>query len=339
MTTQKKSGFQRLRGMAAAGVAATAGLFGAAGSARAATASWSTITINSVPGANGWDVTWSFGSSSSAYVSELTMTNGTSSRSDGLDGALYLAVDGNWYDNPVGVFDVTNNVATYPTQTDIVPGVNAGIEFRFFDHRAAVRAVYTLTNTTGAPITITASIFGDLGSDSSTTVQASSDGNLTADDGDLWTITSDNAVGVDSTDGDDPVMIITRQGAGARVTGVQADIVGAGNDEFENDYTITIPANSTVRLMAFIEGTQTLAKANAQVAAYRDIASLNAAGLLEGLSAAEIASVVNYGGNSGGYVSGFGSGTGKPGGGGALPAGLLVGLAGLLALRVRRKQA
>ncbi len=338
MTTKNKSGFQRLRGVAAAGVAATAGLFGAAGSARAATTDWSTITIAAVPAINGWDAIWSFGSSSSAYVSELTLTNGTSYRSDGLDGALYLAVDGNWYENPEGVFDVTDGVATYPTQENIVPGVNAGIEYRFFDQRAAVRAVYTLTNTTGAPITINAAIFGDVGSDGSTTVQRSSDGNLTADDSDLWTITSDQDVGVDSTDGDDPVMIITRHGAGARVTGEQSWVFGDGDDEFQNEYAITIPANSTVRLLAFIEGTATLAQAKAQVSAYNDIGTLQAAGLLEGLSAEEIASVVNYGGG-GGYVSGFGSGTGSVGGGGALPAGLLVGLAGLLALRVRRKQA
>lgn len=330
MTTQKKSGFQRLRGLAAAGVAATAGLFGAAGSARAATATWSTITINSVPAIGGMNATWSFGYTTSAYVNELSFSDGTNTYSDGLDGALYLAVDGNWYDAN-GVFDVTGLVATYPTQVDIIPGINASVQYRFFEDRAVVRGIFTLTNTSNAPITVTAELYGNLGSDGSTTLQATSSGDAVLTDGDLWTVTNDQAFGADPVFGDDPVITVSR-GTGA----VNTSALGGGNDTYTDEYPITIPAGATVRLLQFVEGSRTVTDAVEGAASFETLAAARSAGLLDDLSTRELASIANY--NAVSLGLGFGYGMGGDGGG-ALPATLLAGLGGLLALRLRRRKA
>lgn len=335
MTTQKKSGFQRLRGLAAAGVAATAGLFGAAGSARAASVPEAVVTLNSIPAA-GFDAIWTIGwanstqTSTSAFVSELTFTNGTTGYYDGLDGVMYLAVDGTWYNNPAGTFDMTGLVATYPTQVDIVPGINASVQYRLFADRAVVRGIFTLTNTSNAPITVTATLDGNLGSDGSTTLQATSSGDAVLTDSDLWTVTNDRAFGVDPSFGNDPVITVSR-GIGA----VNTSALGGGNDSYDDDYTITIPAGATVRLLQFVEGSFTIADAVAGAESFESLAAAQSAGLLDDLSARELASIVNY--NSAGF-GGFGYGMGGDGGG-ALPATLLAGLGGLLALRLRRRKA
>ncbi|HHJ35965.1 MAG TPA: LPXTG cell wall anchor domain-containing protein, partial [Gammaproteobacteria bacterium] len=228
------------------------------------------------------------------------------------------------------------------------------------------RALYSFTNTSGSDRTLdNVMIGGNLGSDETTLVQATSDADSTLEDSDLWFITSNTASGIDpdpTKPADTPVVTISRNGTGAASVPTNGFIVGGTTDSFANRYTITVPANSTARILVFAEINKTISDAKTCAKDFETLDDASNAGLLTGLTAQQQIEIVNYdtasgtstvsscihtgssgggnngGGNSGGSSGGSSSSTGSKSTGALSPSGIAA-LLGLLTLtRVRRKK-
>jgi hypothetical protein len=321
---KKHGGFSRLKGMAAASAIGIAGLAGG-GLARAAStnlpvsitrgaAFWSNVDNNSSFPSSGTVTTTNgavYASKFSAFgIRDASLSNGSSGAfSDAVDNALILAVNGTLFVNPDTTVDLTGDTLTSDTVT-IVPGVNAQIRYNFFPGRPVVRGLFSLTNTTESPITVDATVLGDYGSDSGTTVRATSDGDTTIEGSDYWYMTDDqgapngttvnpNKVNAPTGFGD-PRLTTTRYGAGAAVIPFNAltpGTAGPGLATFGLRYPVTIAAGQTVRIMVFLEMSDpTLSEAAAVAAAadFESLAALQTAGLLSGLSTTEQSEIVNY---------------------------------------------
>jgi hypothetical protein len=220
-----------------------------------------------------------------------------------LNTAMILFVDGSPFVNPDSTVDVTADSLTTDTVT-IVPGLEAQIRYNFFSARPVVRGLFSLTNTSSETISVNAAIAGDYGSDASTTVRATSDGDFTIDDEDFWYITDDfGAPAVDPrkinapSGSSDPRITLSRYGVNASVVPVNGQTpenVGT----FLLRYTVTIGAGQTVRIMVFMEMSDPTIPETAAVAAAADfesLAALQTAGLLTGITPAEQSQIVNYG--------------------------------------------
>ncbi len=335
---KKNSGFSRLKGMAAAGAISIAG-FVSGGAARAASTGiplnvtrssvrWSSVDNNGSFPSSG-NVTTSNGAAyaqgTTAYgISDAEIgvgntsarpagVNGSGSTfDDAFDNALILSVNGNLFINPDSTVDLTGDTVTSDTVT-IVPGIAAQVRYTFIPGRPVVRALFSLTNTTGAPISVNAAVLGDYGSDSSTEVVATSNGNTIIEGSDLWYITDDQggnkgtplhpnrADKVDAPNGGgDPRITLSRYGTGAAVVPFNALTPGNGDSQtatFGLRYPVTIAAGATARIMVFAElSDPTIAVAGAAAAAadFESLDALQTAGLLAGLTGTESSEIVNY---------------------------------------------
>ena len=322
-----KKGFDRLRGVAAAS-AMGVGLLGG-GSARAVTVTIPlSVTVSFTRGGVSWSGLWSgIGNTDFSCMSgqSITTTGGfsltsgmscfaissaslsnttTSSRSEFYNGGMSLVVGdvaaGHvLFVNPDGDVDLdldpTGDTLTTDLVMDIIPGIDARIEYYFDPTRAVVRGVYTLTNTSGAEITTSALVMGNYGSGADTTVQATESGDLVVTDADKWVVTDDN--GMDLY----PTATIASHGGGATVipkTVMKLGSAAAGAsmqpDNYGYRYDLTIPAGATCRIMVFNEMTFTIADAVAGAADFESLADAGLAGLLTGLTMAEQDTIVNY---------------------------------------------
>lgn len=229
-------------------------------------------------------------------IDEALLVTENGSFNDAYDGVLKLGTDGAVFNNDDNYTDsITslnlNEGTTLTSGVDTINDINVTSEFAFFTNRAAVRSVYTLTNTTDAAIVFNAAIFNDYGSDGSTVVKYTSNGDTVVEDTDLWFISDDDG------DGPDPRIITTRYGTGASVIPIDSAPIADGDGYSSFYYQINIGAGETVRIMNFSELTDPSNDLNISIAAaedYNDITSLSNAGLLEGLSQDQIDTIVNY---------------------------------------------
>lgn len=335
---KKNSGFSRLKGLAAASAISIAGFVGG-GAARAASTAiplnvtrssvrWSSVgNISRFPSSGNVTTTngATFAQSTPAYgISDGVLGGGGGARPGGVNGsgatfgdafdnAMILSVNGNLFLNPDTTVDLTGDTVTSDTVA-IVPGIDAQVRYTFVTGRPVVRALYSLTNTTGAPITVDAAVLGDYGSDGSTEVVATSNGNTVIEGNDLWYITDDQGSGgkgvkphaartgqIDAPTGSfDPRVTLSRYGTGAAVVPFNALTPGNGDSQtatFGFRYPVTIAAGATARLLVFAELSDPTIAVDGAAAAAADFESLEAlqtAGLLSGISAGESSEIVNY---------------------------------------------
>ncbi len=359
--TPKKTGFQRLRGLAAASLTATAGLL--AGSARAVAPPASfpaggNVYINLSNGGTG-GITWrdvggtspssrfSIGNASSSTTYTYTYTSSTPSGgtstwtttsssiySSAFDGFFSLQVNDTWFVNPDGSLNdnivVGGRSISSDTVSDIAPDIDASIEYRFYGDRRLVRALFTLTNTGTETRDVSALIAGALNYGDNITVQATSDSDTTAEQSDSWLMLNASSLGSDPSW--QPGVLLQRFGdAGLRPTA--QTMLGAGeNNEFGDKYRLRLAPGATARIMLFAELSQSNATLLAAADDYASLSSLDTAGLISDLSVATRDSIVNYNATV--------TGVSKPAAKdddeilGSVPVTLLLGL-GLLALRRR----
>ena len=331
-----KKGFDRLRGVAAAS-ALGLGLLGGAGSVRAVTvttktkvgfgtttyySSTSSSTFVNVP--TEWNgignqnnvmgnqsITTSGGFSLTAGQSAFGISDATHRHLAWVfenGGAMFLAVGNNLFVNPDNTVDLTDKNITTDTVVDIAPGVNAEIQYQFYSSKlnstrkgGVVRALYSVTNTTGASISTPMLVMGNYGSNATTTVHGTSDGDLIVEASDYWVASNryTDPGGMKYFSGVDSV--ISSHGVGAAVVPVVAMAVGspAGGsgltDNFGYRYDVTIPAGETVRVMVFHEMSEWMDEALAAAPDFESLGAANTAGLLTGLSATQLSEIVNYG--------------------------------------------
>ena len=147
------------------------------------------------------NITFATTSSGSLALSSASMHTASAAtalsynRNDAFDGALawhvYASPPGGadssgGYFKAGGVVSVTANSVVGPNKT--LAGLTAHAELYFPSSKSVVRSILYLQNPTGAPITVTVDNDNNLGSDSSTSIQATSSGDATFDASDNWVI-------------------------------------------------------------------------------------------------------------------------------------------------------
>lgn len=217
------------------------------------------------------DITFSTSSSASAAMSEAsytaavqatTLNGGTvsSTLNDSYDGYNTLCLV---LDNTVSTCETGNaNFVIYndngPATTECLgstSGVDRQVVFpvqtsgsvqmqrKVFvpDNDEFARWLNYFTNTGGAPVTVTAVIANNLGSDSNTTIVNSSNANATAETSDTWVSTFQNYSGTTSSD---PRLGHVLQGSGAAVTLAGINFANGDDNPFWG-YTFTLNPGET----------------------------------------------------------------------------------------------
>lgn len=305
----KGTGFDRLR-LASAAVAAVSLFSAVTRSARAGTITQAGVTWNvqnsgSGPGTLPF-TSGSCGGGKARRANDIKAPSGTGNgcamnitdaatalNSDAYDGIFLLAVNGTQYRDPDGVFTTTANSVTGSPAT--IAGLTVSGEYVFSTTLPVARAIYTFTNSGAAPITATFTIGYNVGSDGSTQIDATSDGDLVVETVDAWTV---------SSDGDppgDPVVTLSRFGQGAPVTVASSTVVLAnGEEDMIDNYNFTVPAGATRRLMLFSRVDGTIAAAVAAAPTFDSIATVRAAGLVSDIPVAQEGEIVNWAAGTGG---------------------------------------
>lgn len=321
----KSKSFNKLRSAVVAGIAGAGALVGVgvASSARAGTLSTPSASVKLTTdssGVIGWgkwsssnttasglgNVTWAFNpavtttwsSQTQFAISDGFFSTSNTYLSDMFDAAFQVAVNGTGFANPDGTVDLTNDVLT--TDTVDIGGVDTTIQFMFVNNW--MRALYTFTNTTAATIPVTAAIGGNLGSDSSTTIQGTANGDLVVDATDAWYVSNDNTTttaGSNDPNGD-PNFVFCRFGAKGEVKPVSTSIPGTSDgmgytDNFVETFDFDLAPGETKSVMlltAMVNITADALTAAEEVCGSEKAAKSN--GAFDGLTSAEKSSIVNF---------------------------------------------
>ncbi len=145
------------------------------------------------------------------------------------------------------------------------------------------RTIDVFTNSTGSDITVPVRIVGNLGSDANTVVFATSDGDLIVEPTDTWFAPDDG----DGT-GSPAIVHLIRSSEGISPTYI--DVIG---DNVVWDYSLTVPAEQTIRLAHFT--VLATSRADAIAAANALVTTTGFAGQAAAfLEPAEIGSLANF---------------------------------------------
>lgn len=217
------------------------------------------------------------------------------SREDAYDEFHLFAVDGQLYLSPGNTADRVDSadgtLVTFNTVT--LSGLNSRLQYFFDADAPAMRSVASFENTTGSAITATVRYGGNLGSDSLTTILATSSGDTAFTVDDRWTLTDDTGTTASTPD---PDVTTVWYGPGSPlvipslVNGLEGD-----PDSWFAEYLITVDPGETVGLMWFgaVNDDNAAAEALAN-ATFNSNADVLAEGLLTGLSLAEQRQIVNW---------------------------------------------
>src|SRR5436305_2229814 len=233
------------------------------------------------------DITFSTSSSASAAMSEASYTHavaastsagGTvaSTLNDAFDGynTLCVSLNGTLGSCETGnaSFTIYNKTGAAPTTecngrqlvfpTQAVGGLAVSRKVFVPTNDQFARWLNIFTNTTGAPITFSADIANNLGSDSATRIVSSSNGNNVAELTDTWVTTFQNYSGNTSSD---PRLGHILQGTGATVP-LAAINFADGDDNPWWGYNVTLAPGETKIIMNFVTGQPSKAAANAKSA-------------------------------------------------------------------------
>jgi hypothetical protein len=179
----------------------------------------------------------------------------------------------------IGGLEVVSKYQTFPEANDIL------------------RHLSSFTNPGGSDLSVVVSWASNLGSDSGTVIEGTSSGNDVFEPGDSWVVTSDGGPG-------DPVVsfgFFGQANPGSDWAPLQPfqlnpstdcvdNSINEGSDEVSVDYALTVPAGTTCSLLVFGGLNETIEGALDGAPGL----TTPGAGLLDGLSDEELASVVNY---------------------------------------------
>ncbi len=209
---------------------------------------------------------------------------------DAYDGSHGMAVNGRMFDNNDINVDLISDVTgtTLNSDSDILSGLDINMQYFFHAKTPTVRVLATFSNATGSAISATVRYGGNVGSDSDTTIVATSSGDTTLDAADRWSISDDG-----NTTGGDPVNTFIYYGPGSPSV-TPTSVTNSDYDEFYADYNINVAAGTSQSLMWF--GVMDLTRDGAQgfVSRFDSNISLMASGLLDGLESSDLDSVVNW---------------------------------------------
>jgi hypothetical protein len=241
---------------------------------------------------------------------------------DAFDNAGILRINGTTYFAP-NPSDLTGDLYTGGALP--VGGLSVMYSLYFDASTGWVRAIATITNTTGLGIATDVEWLTNAGSDGSTVITATQSGDLIFTTADRWITNTEGGTALAPGD-TDPPFLLTFFGPGAAVTPSSVTTTvfsNSGTEGYGATYSLNIGAGQTVRLMWLLTiagDTGTLRTTTA--AAIDGITS--GSSILAGLSGDDLASIQNY--KFGGQVV-------------PEPSTVLLSAAGLLlaAARIRRK--
>lgn len=242
--------------------------------------------------------------------SSSTDSSSSDSLNDAFDGYGGIFVDGAPYNDTDGQVDLTGSTLT--TDADTMPnGLNVSSQYHAFTDNRVMRIIHTLENPTGATINSRVAVGGNLGSDDSTYIPNTSNGNQTVEIGDTWVITHDASVyGGEATE--DPILThvvgssngtvaIPLQIPGGPIQPPKAntnDVTGRpgrANDSISFGYDLVIPPGETQQIVWFVHLSQNIAGTNAALPDFADSTSAVAAGLYINLPVGMTNSGANWG--------------------------------------------
>jgi hypothetical protein len=209
---------------------------------------------------------------------------------DAYDGSHGIAVDGLLFANPDGDIDLISDVSgtTLISDSNMLSGLDINMQYFFHATTPVVRVLATFSNNTGSAISATVRYGGNVGSDSGTTIVATSNGDATLDASDRWSISDDG-----DPDNGDPTNTFVYYGTG-NPSVTPTSVVNSDNDEFYADYSINVTAGTSQSLMWFGVIDFTRAGAQAFVSRFDSNISLMASGLLDGLESSDLDIIVNW---------------------------------------------
>ncbi|MEQ8467477.1 DUF4347 domain-containing protein [Coleofasciculus sp. E1-EBD-02] len=163
------------------------------------------------------------------------------SQSDAYDGFFRFTVNGQTFSPGSG----TPTGQTFTTASQTLSGLNVTAQYIANQVDPILQGVYSLTNPTANEITVPVRWGGNLGSDGSTFIKGTSSGDTILDASDSWVVTDDYT----APELGDPTITHYFSPNAAGVTRTNANL-GANfiRDNLFVDYTVTIPALSTISL-------------------------------------------------------------------------------------------
>lgn len=357
--SKKLKGFERLKKIAAAGAVGSMGLLGMGSGRAAPTSTGVTISVQSAVSVGTTvevsDINDTTVSASSVLNGTATVShNGTSyafgiddatlnsldysysgpnftgasltgvvtddDLSDSYDGYGGIFLDGAPYNDTDGTVDLTGTTLT--TDPDTMPnGLEVYSQYHVFTDRRVTRIIHAISNPTGAPITTRAAIGGNLGSDSSTNVPNTSDGDSNVELGDTWVITQDNRVYGGTATGDPILTHVVGSSGGIAAIPLQIpgavgafnsasrkhqnkeDLVLGGlnaNDNISFGYDVTVNPGETQYLTWFVQKSANITEANNSLSDYSSATTASAAGLYINRPTGMAGFGVNWSGSVGG---------------------------------------
>ncbi len=250
--------------------------------AAAATVNVSSSSVHVQAGNVGWAFSNSVSVAGNSSGLAIKSMNVSSFSYEGYFGAFAMTVNGSTYYVPNGVMDVSGKVySSHTSKTMSGLGVNA--QFFFDTASPTLRAIYTYTNNSGSPITATIQWANQLYISSQTPVTtfATSSNDHAESAADRWVMT--HAGGVPAA----PYIDSVRYGSGGAITptiicapGVACTQGQGSTGDLIDQYSLTVPANSTRALMFFgrVSGSPALTTST-----FDSTSNLTTAGLLGSL--------------------------------------------------------
>ncbi|MBI1285342.1 MAG: IPTL-CTERM sorting domain-containing protein [Thiobacillus sp.] len=207
--------------------------------------------------------------------------------SDAFDHAYSIWINGVVFVPPATV-DLTGTTLTAGPVS--MSGLNVTVQYWFDTASAVARVLVTLQNPTGSDIATTVQIPVNFGSDGSTIYEATSSGDTSMTTADIWAVTSQGGTGEYNT------TVVPGTSA------VQTTVFNCtGTEGIGSTYNVSVPAGQSRSIMMFAglgsinNTTDSLAGAIAAAPLFNTLDSVVAQGWTAGMSAQQLAEVVNWG--------------------------------------------
>jgi hypothetical protein len=253
------------------------------------------------PGSGTLWFVWNFGGNANGAASGgvcdeapgLTVRDGTldptgTPKEDSLD-SLTLFVDDAQFVAPLAPTITSQSYAAGPVR---LSGLDVTVEYFAVQTAPTLRTLTSFTNSSGAAITVDVKLATNVGSDDTTGIRATSDGDLVLTVADRWVVSSDDA----NTPGD-PVNTHVLAGPGdlvAALASVGTSVCDTGGTEgIVADFALTVPPGESRSLLFFNDLHATNAEGTATATTY-DTNPATGGSLLTGLSNAALLQIVNW---------------------------------------------
>lgn len=233
----------------------------------------------------GGGANWTISATSANGFAVNDATFQATGQGDAFDDALTFRVNGAAYRSTGNQFDLNGQTATGGIAT--LSGLSVQTSYTALTGSPTLRTLFTLTNSGSQSITATVSMQTNVGSDGSTQIIDSSDGNTSFNLADRWLVTDDGA-------GGDPANLHVLWGLGGLLPTSVSSLVfnSAGTQGVRADFQVTLAAGQTSSLLMFNQIQSTAANAITGAADFSNLSSTDAR--LAGLTTAQRASIVNW---------------------------------------------